>query len=65
MLPVSVQHWLYRFALGRGFYDSVVDRFVAAPVLMVAKLLGVFEPEGDPVPEERVEVEKPVTVEVL
>jgi hypothetical protein len=43
----------------------VVDRFVAAPVLGVAKLLGVFEPGGDPVPEERVEVEKPVTVEVL
>jgi NAD(P)H-quinone oxidoreductase subunit 5 len=67
ILPARVQHWLYRFALGRGFYDSVVDRFVAAPVLMVAKLLGVFEPEAAAVPELKVEEEKraSVTVEII
>lgn len=67
ILPARVQHWLYRFALGRGFYDSVVDRFVAAPVLMVAKLLGVFEPAAAAVPELKVEEEKraSVTVEII
>lgn len=43
LLPKSVQLWLYRVAIGRGFYDSIVDRFVIAPVKKAANLLSVFE----------------------
>lgn len=46
LLPKSVQMWLYRVALGRGFYDSIVDRFVIAPVKKAASALGVFELGG-------------------
>ena len=42
-MPKRLQLWLYRFALGRGFYDSILDRFFVAPVQYVARLLGVFE----------------------
>ncbi|MFN0079382.1 MAG: proton-conducting transporter membrane subunit [Prosthecobacter sp.] len=45
-LPKYVQLWLYRFALGRGFYDSIVDRFVIAPVLCVARFLAIFDLQG-------------------
>ena len=44
LLPTRVQMWLYRLALGRGFYDSIVDRFVVAPIKKGASLLSVFEP---------------------
>jgi NADH-quinone oxidoreductase subunit L len=44
LLPFSVQVWLYRFALGRGFYDAILDRFILAPVKWVARLLAIFEP---------------------
>ncbi len=44
MLPLPVQVWLYRFALGRGFYDAILDRFILAPVKGVARLLAIFEP---------------------
>ena len=44
LLPTGVQMWLYRLALGRGFYDSIVDRFVVAPIKKSASLLSVFEP---------------------
>lgn len=43
LLPRGLQMWLYRFALARGFYDSILDRFIIAPVMMLARLLGVFE----------------------
>ena len=43
LLPKSVQLWLYRVALGRGFYDSILDRFVIAPVKKIAGALAVFE----------------------
>ncbi len=46
LLPKNVQLWLYRAALGRGFYDPVVDRFIVAPVVRVARFLGVFELRG-------------------
>jgi hypothetical protein len=32
LLPKPVQIMLYRIALGRGFYDALVDRFLIAPV---------------------------------
>ncbi len=43
ILSKPVQLWLYRLALGRGFYDSIVDRFVIAPVLHLARLLAIFD----------------------
>lgn len=43
LLPKKVQIWLYRIALGRGFYDAIVDRFIVTPVIAFARLLGVFE----------------------
>jgi len=45
MLPKSVQIMLYRIALGRGFYDALVDRFIIAPVLGLARLLSKLEPQ--------------------
>jgi NADH-quinone oxidoreductase subunit L len=46
LLPPSVQLWLYRLALGRGFYDAIVERWVVAPVLAVARWLAIFEPRA-------------------
>ncbi|MES2738415.1 MAG: proton-conducting transporter membrane subunit [Verrucomicrobiota bacterium] len=46
LLPKPVQLWLYRVALGRGFYDSILDRFVIAPVKKAASALSVFELGG-------------------
>jgi len=45
MLPKSVQIMLYRIALGRGFYDALVDRFIIAPVLGLARMLSKLEPQ--------------------
>jgi hypothetical protein len=36
---------LYRIALGRGFYDALVDRFIIAPVLGLARMLSKLEPQ--------------------
>jgi len=44
LLPQSVQIWLYRVAIGRGFYDAIVDRFIIAPVKGIARFLSIFEP---------------------
>lgn len=44
LLPKKLQIWLYRVALGRGFYDAIVDRFVVAPIKGVARVLAIFEP---------------------
>jgi NADH:ubiquinone oxidoreductase subunit 5 (subunit L)/multisubunit Na+/H+ antiporter MnhA subunit len=46
LVPAGMQHWLYRFALGRGFYDAVIDRFVIAPVQWLGRLLGRCEAGG-------------------
>lgn len=43
LLPDALKLWLYRVAIGRGFYDSIVDRFIIAPVKKTASLLSVFE----------------------
>jgi len=45
LLPKPIQIMLYRIALGRGFYDAVVDRFFIAPVKMLARLFALVEPE--------------------
>ena len=44
LLPFAEQVWLYRWALGRGFYDAILERWVIAPVLALARWLAVFEP---------------------
>lgn len=46
LLPPAVQLWLYRLALGRGFYDAIVERWIVAPVQAVARWLAVFEPQS-------------------
>ena len=45
LLPKPLQIWLYRFALGRGFYDAILDRFIIAPVMGVARFLAIFDPD--------------------
>jgi hypothetical protein len=40
-----VQIMLYRIALGRGFYDAIVDRFLIAPTRAIARALSIFEPD--------------------
>ncbi len=44
LLPLPMQMWLYRCALGRGFYDAILERFVLAPVQGIARMLDIFEP---------------------
>lgn len=46
LLRPAVQLWLYRLALGRGFYDAIVERWIVAPVQVVARWLAVFEPRA-------------------
>ncbi len=46
LLSPSVQLWLYRLALGRGFYDASVERWILAPVQAVARWLAIFEPKA-------------------
>lgn len=36
LLPLSVQHWLYRLALDRGHHDTLLDRCAVGPVLQLA-----------------------------
>lgn len=43
LLPERIRLWFYATALVRGFYDPVVDRFIATPVVRLARLLRVFE----------------------
>lgn len=45
LLPKPLQIWLYRFALGRGFYDAILDRFIIAPVMAAARFLAIFDPD--------------------
>lgn len=46
LLPQSVQVWLYRLALGRGFYDAIVERWIIAPIQALARWLTIFEPRA-------------------
>ena len=34
-LPASVQRWLYRFSLERGYLDSLLERFIARPFMIL------------------------------
>jgi NADH-quinone oxidoreductase subunit L len=43
LLPKFLQLWLYRVALGRGFYDAIVDRYLLTPMKALARALRVFE----------------------
>lgn len=45
LLSPALQLWLYRLALGRGFYDAIVERWIVAPVQAVARWLAIFEPQ--------------------
>lgn len=60
LLPKSVQIALYRVALGRGFYDAVVDRFIVMPAVRFARMLGVFEPRFASLPAPQAPVADPV-----
>lgn len=51
LLPKTLQMALYRLALGRGFYDAVLDRFVVAPTVALAHFLRFFEPCVPPAKE--------------
>ena len=39
MLPARVQLWLYRWALDRGHLDTILERWVVAPLLYVSDYL--------------------------
>lgn len=39
LFPEYIQAWLYRLALDRGHHDTVLDRFVVAPLLALANQL--------------------------
>ncbi len=39
MLPQGIQLWLYRWALDRGHLDTIIDRWVIAPLLRVSAYL--------------------------
>lgn len=43
VLPHQLRLWLYRFALERGFLDTLLDRLVATPGLQFAAVLGRLE----------------------
>jgi NADH-quinone oxidoreductase subunit L len=45
LLPKFLQIYLYRVALGRGFYDAIVDRWILAPARSLAGALRIFEPD--------------------
>jgi NADH:ubiquinone oxidoreductase subunit 5 (subunit L)/multisubunit Na+/H+ antiporter MnhA subunit len=43
LLPARLRRWLYSLALARGGVDAALDRFVAEPVLRVARVLDRLE----------------------
>jgi len=46
MFPRDVQLWLYRWALDRGHLDTVLDRFVIAPLTRVSHLFARWDSMG-------------------
>jgi NADH-quinone oxidoreductase subunit L len=42
MLPQQVQLWLYRWALDRGHLDTIIERWVIAPLLQVSAYLSLW-----------------------
>ena len=45
LLPFSLQICLYRIALGRGFYDAIIDRWLVTPAIALARGLSRLEPQ--------------------
>ena len=43
LLPAGMQLWLYRLALDRGHHDTLLDRFVAAPLRRFANGAALLE----------------------
>ncbi len=52
LVPQGLQVWLYRAGLERGYYDSLLERYVIGPFLRFARWLEKFEPEAVPRLEE-------------
>ena len=52
LLPLSARYWLYRLAMDRGHMDTMLDRFVVAPLLALSRMLNRGEPQ-EPLPERR------------
>ena len=63
MLPARVQLWLYRWALDRGHLDTILERWVIAPLLQVSAYLSRSERTRTPSPT-TVRPEGPVPVSV-
>ena len=43
LLPEGVRNWLYNIAVERGYYDALLDRLVAGPVVRLATWLESIE----------------------
>lgn len=52
LVPQGLQVWLYRAGLERGYYDSLLERYVIGPFLRFTRWLEKFEPEAVPRLEE-------------
>lgn len=50
MVPPRLQLWLYRFAIDRGHFDTLLERTVVRPLLRLSRLLGRFDRLGLPSP---------------
>jgi NAD(P)H-quinone oxidoreductase subunit 5 len=46
LIPERVQLWLYRWALDRGHLDTILDRFVIHPLMIVSKLFARLDNLG-------------------
>jgi NAD(P)H-quinone oxidoreductase subunit 5 len=46
LLPESVQRWLYRWAFDRGHLDTILDRFVVHPLILLSKLFARLDNVG-------------------
>ncbi|MBL9131826.1 MAG: hypothetical protein JNG86_11535, partial [Verrucomicrobiaceae bacterium] len=42
-LPLGTQRWLYRFALERGYLDSMLEKWVARPFVALFRGLDAVE----------------------
>ena len=46
LFPRSVQLWLYRWALDRGHLDTILDRFVIYPLILLSNLFAKLDDLG-------------------
>lgn len=65
LLPAGARRWLYRMALDRGHFDTLLDRFVTGPLLRVARALASFEAGGGAPPPPKRAVQRDETPDVL